>query len=82
MKPSEQTSCKLPGEEGANVWQVPICWQAFLSPAERNRVKYRQLLGLLWGAGMAAGEKMFVAPPKSFQLGDKELEVGFERGLN
>ena len=45
-------------------------------PAERNRVKYRQLLGLVWGAGMAGGEKMFVSPPKSFQLGDKELEVG------
>ena len=25
---------------------------------------------------MAPGEKMFVTPPKSFQLGDKELEVG------
>ena len=31
---------------------------------------------------MAGGEKMFVAPPKSFQLGDKELEVGGGRGLN
>merc|ERR1712112_72473 len=39
-----------------------------------NRVKYRQLLGLVWGAEMAVGEKMFVAPPNSFQLGDKELE--------
>ena len=27
---------------------------------------------------MAVGEKMFVAPPNSFQLGDKELEVGGE----
>ena len=51
-------------------------------PAERNRVKYRQLLGLVWGAGMAGGEKIFVAPPKSFQLGDKELEVKGGRGLN
>ena len=25
---------------------------------------------------MAGGDKMFVAPPNSFQLGDKELEVG------
>ena len=25
---------------------------------------------------MAGGEKMFVVPPKAFQLGDKELEVG------
>ena len=47
-------------------------------PAERNRVKYRQLQSLLWGAGMAGGDKMFVAPPNSFQLGDKELEVGGE----
>ena len=27
---------------------------------------------------MAGGDKMFVAPPNSFQLGDKELEVGGE----
>ena len=47
-------------------------------PAEPNQVKYRQLQSLLWGAGMAGGEKMFVAPPNSFQLGDKELEVGGE----
>ena len=29
---------------------------------------------------MAGGEKMFVVPPKAFQLGDKELEVGVEGG--
>merc|ERR1711973_551341 len=37
-------------------------------------VKYTQLLGLQWGVTMAAGDKMFVLPPKSIQLGDKELE--------
>merc|ERR1712066_614415 len=31
-------------------------------------------LGLQWGVTMAAGDKMFVLPPKSIQLGDKELE--------
>ena len=67
---------------GCKYVQGPICWQAFLPPAERDRVKYRQLLGLVWGAGMAAGEKMFVTPPESFQLGDKELEVGGGWGLN
>ena len=29
---------------------------------------------------MAGGEKMFVVPPKAFQLGDKELEVGKGKG--
>ena len=27
---------------------------------------------------MAAGDKMFVLPPKSIQLGDKELEVAYD----
>ena len=68
---SKQVSCKLRGEEGANLWQGPICWQAFLPQLSAFESSTDSCWAWYGGQGWLAVTRCSSRPPIPFNWGTK-----------